>query len=93
MDKVSQQRDSRIALIVAQDAKPPRRPNLTEGARLGVRAYFRHSRQKEACLEPEDEELLRSGWKIGAEDFRDWLADKLSRPGRKGGRAIGVRAY
>ena len=26
-------------------------------------------------------------WKIGAEDFRDWLADKLLRRGRKGERA------
>ena len=44
-------------------------------------------RMNQACLEPEDEEFLRSGWKIGAEDFRDWLADKLSRPGRQGERA------
>jgi putative transposase len=33
------------------------------------------------------EELLRSGWKIGAEDFSDWLAVKLARPGRSGERA------
>ncbi len=26
-----------------------------------------------------DDERLRCGWKIGAEDFSDWLADKLSR--------------
>jgi len=30
--------------------------------------------------------LLR-GWKIGAEDFADWLAEKLARRGRKGERA------
>lgn len=41
----------------------------------------------QACLEPEDETILRSGWKLGAEDFRDWLADKLSRRGRTGERA------
>ena len=41
----------------------------------------------QACLQPEDETVLRSGWKIGAEDFPDWLADKLSRRGRKGERA------
>jgi hypothetical protein len=35
----------------------------------------------------DEEELVRSGWKIGGEDFRDWLADKLARPGRKGERA------
>ena len=38
-------------------------------------------------LEPDDQTLLRDGWKIGAEDFHDWLADKLSRCGRKGERA------
>jgi hypothetical protein len=27
------------------------------------------------------------GWKIGAEDFADWLAEKLARRGRKGERA------
>lgn len=31
--------------------------------------------------------MTRSGWKIGAEDFRDWLAEKLSRRGRKGEQA------
>ena len=30
---------------------------------------------------------LRNGWKIGAEDFRDWLADKLLRRGRTGEQA------
>jgi putative transposase len=44
-------------------------------------------RIKQARLEPGDDELLRSGWKIGAEDFRDWLADKLARRGSKGERA------
>jgi putative transposase len=34
-----------------------------------------------------DQEAMRSGWKIGAEDFSDWLADKLARRGRKGERA------
>jgi hypothetical protein len=44
-------------------------------------------RMKQARLEPGEQELMRRGWKIGAEDFRDWLADKLARPGRKGERA------
>ena len=45
-------------------------------------------RMKQARLEPRDEELLiRSGWKIGAEDFHDWLADKLAHRGRQGERA------
>ena len=43
-------------------------------------------RMKQARLEPGDE-LMRRGWKVGAEDFRDWLADKLARRGRKGERA------
>ena len=44
-------------------------------------------RMKQAQLEPGAQEVMRSGWKIGAEDFRDWLADKLARRGRKGERA------
>jgi hypothetical protein len=42
---------------------------------------------KQARLEPGDQELMRSGWKVGTEDFGDWLADKLARRGRKGERA------
>ena len=38
-------------------------------------------------LEPGDPLLVRRSWKIGAEDFRDWLADKLARRGRRGERA------
>ena len=30
---------------------------------------------------------LRRGWKVGAEDFADWLADKLARRGRRGEQA------
>jgi REP element-mobilizing transposase RayT len=44
-------------------------------------------RTKVARLAPGDYESMRRGWKIGAEDFRDWLADKLARRGRKGERA------
>jgi putative transposase len=44
-------------------------------------------RMKVARLEPGQEESMRRGWKLGAEDFRDWLADKLARRGRKGERA------
>lgn len=32
-------------------------------------------------------EVLRHGWKMGGEDFSDWLAEKLSRRGRQGERA------
>lgn len=38
-------------------------------------------------LEPADPVPCRRAWKIGAEDFHDWLADKLSRRGREGERA------
>ena len=38
-------------------------------------------------LNPEDPTDLRESWKIGTQDFPDWLADKLSRRGRKGERA------
>jgi putative transposase len=44
-------------------------------------------RMKQARLELGDQELVRRGWRIGAEDFGDWLADKLARRGRKGERA------
>lgn len=44
-------------------------------------------RMKVARLEPAEQDFIRRGWKIGAEDFHDWLADKLGRRGRKGERA------
>jgi putative transposase len=42
-------------------------------------------RQMQLMEPKEDEEVraLRRGWKVGAEDFRDWLAEKLSRYGSK----------
>ena len=58
---------------------------LVEDSAASRREFER--RMNEARLEPEDETQLRSGWKIGAEDFRDWLAEKLSRRGRKGEQA------
>jgi REP element-mobilizing transposase RayT len=53
---------------------------------VGSRREFGR-RMKQARLEPGEQELMRKGWKIGAEDFRDWLAEKLARRGRKGERA------
>jgi hypothetical protein len=44
-------------------------------------------RMKVARLEPGENESVRRGWRIGADDFHDWLADKLARRGRKGERA------
>jgi hypothetical protein len=35
----------------------------------------------------ETPDVIRSEWKIGADDFSDWLADKLARRGRKEERA------
>jgi REP element-mobilizing transposase RayT len=34
-----------------------------------------------------EERHLRKGWKVGAEDFSDWLSDKLARRGRGGEKA------
>src|SRR4029077_13020353 len=45
-------------------------------------------RMNRMCAEINDaaDEVLRRGWRIGAEDFCDWLADKLARRGKKGER-------
>jgi hypothetical protein len=53
----------------------------------GRREFSR--RMQQLCLSAQvikPTSLLR-GWKIGAEDFADWLAEKLGRSGRKGERA------
>jgi hypothetical protein len=42
---------------------------------------------EQARLDPQDVMLVQKPWRIGAEDFRDWLAEKLARPGRQGERA------
>ena len=46
-------------------------------------------RMRLARLEPNANQVeqLQGGWKIGAEDFGDWLADRLSRRGCAGERA------
>jgi hypothetical protein len=59
---------------------------MKEDSRCDARREFER-RMRQARLEPGEEELVRGVWKIGAEDFRDWLADKLARRGRKGERA------
>ena len=59
-----------------QEDKPSAR---REFARRMVRAMQTTSAQ--------GDEVLRSGWKIGAEDFCDWLANKLARRGSRGERA------
>lgn len=48
------------------------------------------SRQVERMrLDPlvEPNEATRRGWTLGAEDFADWLSERLARPGRHGERA------
>jgi putative transposase len=44
-------------------------------------------RMRAARLEAGEYQSMRRGWKIGAEDFHDWLAEKLARRGRKGEQA------
>ena len=56
-----------------------------EDTAAGRREFERVMTQ--ACLDPSDHERVQRGWKIGAEDFCDWLADKLGRPGRRGEQA------
>ena len=60
---------------------------LQEDSAANRREFER--RMKRMCAETEAgaEELLPKGWRIGAEDFCDWLADKLARKGRRDERA------
>lgn len=60
---------------------------LVEDTAAARREFER--RMVAARAEPEAGEAveLRRGWKLGADDFGDWLADKLSRRGRPGERA------
>ena len=44
-------------------------------------------RMKQLRAGRQDPVMIQRDWKIGAEDFCDWLADKLSRYGREGKRA------
>ena len=44
-------------------------------------------RMNQLRADPQDLVTIQRDWKIGAEDFCDWLADKLSRYGREGERA------
>ena len=42
---------------------------------------------KQLRTDRQDPVMIQRDWKIGAEDFCDWLANKLSRYGREGERA------
>jgi putative transposase len=55
---------------------------LVEDTAASRREFER--RMSQMRLEPADPAPMRRAWKIGAEDFRDWLADKLARRGREG---------
>ena len=60
---------------------------LQEDTAATRREFERRMIQARADESITGEVLLRRGWKLGAEDFSDWLADKLGRPGRSGERA------
>jgi len=51
------------------------------------REFFRRMQQLCRAEEVIKPPSLWRGWKIGAEDFADWLGEKLARRGRKGERA------
>jgi putative transposase len=62
---------------------------LEQDTAVTRREFERRMLQARARADEKDNQhdLLRGGWKIGAEDFCDWLADKLGRRGRSGERA------
>lgn len=60
---------------------------LVEDTPQSRREFKRRMTVARARAEGEEEEQLRGGWKPGAEDFADWMAEKLSRAGRRGERA------
>jgi len=60
---------------------------LAEDTPCSGREFERRMAVARARAEGAEEEQLRGGWKLGAEDFADWLAEKLS-PG-PGGRGTG----
>lgn len=60
---------------------------LMEDTAASRREFERRMASARGRSEGDDEEQLRRGWKLGAEDFADWLAGKLSRAGRSGERA------
>jgi putative transposase len=53
----------------------------------GRREFSRRIQQLCRAEEISQHAALLRGWKIGGEDFADWLAEKLARRGRKGERA------
>ena len=60
---------------------------LTADTRGARREFSRRMEQMRLGPQPAPEKKIRHGWKIGAEDFADWLAEKLARKGRSRERA------
>ncbi len=60
---------------------------LVEETAASRREFERRMGSLRSQIGGAEEEQLRRGWKLGAEDFADWLAGKLARAGRSGERA------
>ncbi len=60
---------------------------LKEDNARGRREFERRMAVARLAGSRETEGQLRRGWKVGGEDFSDWLADKLARRGRSGEQA------
>jgi len=60
---------------------------LEDDSAANRRAFSRHIEQLRLDAQGPATETLRTGWKLGAEDFAEWLSQKLNRPGAKGERA------
>ena len=61
---------------------------LQEDTARTRREIERHMVRARRDKEDNDADVFRRGWKIGAEDFHDWLADKLARKGRGSERPV-----
>jgi putative transposase len=57
---------------------------LQEDTALSRREFERRTEQERMTGAIDGAEVIRSAWRIGAEDFSDWLAEKLGRRGHAG---------
>lgn len=60
---------------------------LIEDTARSRREFERRMESARSRVGSDEDEQVRNGWKLGAEDFADWLAGKLARAGRGGERA------
>ena len=60
---------------------------LQEDTARSRREFERRMEQERLTGEIDGADVMRSAWRIGAEDFADWLAEKLARRGHAGERA------